>query len=363
MICLAGVVQAHVVSQIFGEWKESETWEIEVLFDAGYAVPAWRGDGEVEAPGREWLVALGETGWAPLRHEAERYLRECLQLKSDGREVAWMVDFPDFRNDPPAFPELLNGGAYFRVRVIGKDRLDPGASLRWAEGNRPSLILKVPRKEAGFLTIKPGEMRTAPLSGAGNDSGGRAAWVEAFQQGFLHVLPMGLDHVLFVMGLFFYQRKWRPLLWQSLAFTLAHTATLGLAAAGWVRVSGGWVEPLIALSLVVIAVENLRFKGAGEDRIRLGVVFGFGLIHGLGFAGALAAWLKPGEGFLTALLSANLGVEAAQVSLLMAAWCLTWRWHDGVGYRRVRGIGCIGIAAVGAFWFLERSGALAIFRM
>jgi hypothetical protein len=246
--------------------------------------------------------------------------------------------------------------------VLGHDRLRPGASLRWAEGKRPSLILQVPGKDIGFLTIKPGQIQTAPSRKTSHESGGKAAWVEAFRQGFLHVLPLGLDHVLFVMGLFFYQWKWRPLLWQSLAFTMAHTTTLGLAAAGWVRISGGWVEPLIALSLVVIAVENLRSKGAANYPLRLAVVFGFGLIHGLGFAGALAVWFKPGDGFLPALLSANLGVEVAQVSLLVVAWWLTWNWHDGDAYHRARWLGCSGISAIGCYWFLERSGALAIFQ-
>jgi hypothetical protein len=94
----------------------------------------------------------------------------------------------------------------------------------------------------------------------------------------------------------------------------------------------------------------------------LALVFGFGLIHGLGFAGALSAWLKPGEGFLTALLSANLGVEAAQVSLLGAAWCLTIGWNRGKIYQRLRWICCIGIAASGAFWFLERTGMSSMFQ-
>jgi hypothetical protein len=106
MLCLAGSLQGHVVSQLFEEWKESETWEIEVLFDAGYAVPEWRGDGQVEAPRRTWLAALGETGWAPLRREAERYLRESLQLTSDGREAAWTVDFPRFHAESASISYL-----------------------------------------------------------------------------------------------------------------------------------------------------------------------------------------------------------------------------------------------------------------
>lgn len=359
IFCLFDVARAHVVSQIFGEWKVAPTWEIEVLFDAGYAVPEWRADGQVEAPTREWLVALGENGWKSLRCEAERYLRESLQLKSGGQISEWTVAFPDFTKIPPDFPKPLNEGAYFRVRIVGTHSLKSDAAISWAGGMRPSLILQMPGKDAGFLTIKPGQV--LPLAVA-DQQPGRPSWVESFRQGFLHVLPSGLDHLLFVMGLFFYQRKWPPLLWQSLAFTLAHTVTLGLAAAGIVKVSGAWVEPLIALSIVVIALENLLPVKTAGYRARLALVFGFGLIHGLGFAGALAAWLKPGEGFLIALMSANLGVEAAQVTLLGAAWCLTAGWNRHNVYQRARWICCMGIAATGAFWFLERIGVLPIFQ-
>lgn len=359
MFCLANVARAHVVSQIFGEWKVAPTWEIEVLFDAGYAVPEWRADAQVGAPTREWLVALGKDGWEPLRREAERYLRESLQLSSGGQISEWTVAFPDFTKSPPDFPELLNEGAYFRMRIVGTHSFKKDVAISWAGGKRPSLILQMPGKNAGFLTIKPGQELPLPVPG---QQLGRPSWVETFRQGFLHVLPSGPDHLLFVMGLFFYQRKWRPLLWQSLAFTLAHTVTLGLAAAGVVKVSGAWVEPLIALSIVVIALENLLPVKTAGYRARLGLVFGFGLIHGLGFAGALAAWLKPGEGFLTALMSANLGVEAAQVTLLGAAWCLTSGWNRHKAYQRAHWICCVGIAATGAFWFLERIGVLPIFQ-
>lgn len=356
---LISTARAHVVSQIFGEWKTANTWEIEVLFDAGYAVPEWREDEQVAAPTREWLMALGEDGWRPLRNEAERYLRESLQMKSGGEFSEWTVEFPDFEKRPPDFPELLNDGAYFRMRLVGKSPLQNDAAIFWTEGKRPALVLQMPGTEAGFLTLASGQ--TLSLPGRGKELG-RPSWIESFRQGFLHVLPAGLDHVLFVMGLFFYQRKWRPLLWQSLAFTLAHTVTLGMAAAGVVRVSGAWVEPVIALSIIVIALENLLPVKVAGFRTRLALVFGFGLIHGLGFAGALSAWLKPGEGFLTALLSANLGVEAAQVSLLGAAWCLTIGWNRGKIYQRLRWICCIGIAASGAFWFLERTGMSSMFQ-
>ena len=344
-------LRAHVVTQLYGEWRPGTPWEMEIWFDAGYAVPEWRGDVNSPAPQREWLVEMGETGWKELRTEAERYLRESLVIFRGGEAVDWNVSFPDFETVPPDFPVRMSGGAYFRMRLSAAEAVPGTLELKWTEGDRPSLVLRLPGEEASYLTFAPGESGEL-------EKGGRLPWLETFRQGFLHVLPDGLDHVLFVMGLFFYRRAWRPLVTQSLAFTAAHTVTLGLAAAGWIRVSGNWVEPVIALSLVAVALENLRKRKEQTPWPRLAIVFGFGLIHGLGFAGALSAWLQPGEGFLTALVSANIGVEVAQVALLAVAWLLTLRWHRTAAFQRVRVAGCLAIAATGGFWVLERTGMI-----
>lgn len=340
-----------MVTQIFGEWKKDSPWEIEVLFDAGYAVPEWRGDAASAAPTREWLLGLGEAGWAPLRTEAERYLRESLTLTSNGRPTEWRVEFLDFKKSPPDFPELLNDGAYFRMRMIPETAEIPDR-MSWSSGSRPSFVLQLPGKNSSYITLTPSQ--SLPFPSAAKSVTGNASWAESFLQGFLHVLPKGLDHILFVLGLFLYRREWRPLLSQSLAFTLAHTVTLGLAAAGLVRLPGHWVEPMIALSLVAVALENLRSSKNRNTTLRLAIVFGFGLVHGLGFAGALSVWLKPGDGFLTALLCANLGVEAAQATILAVTWILTIPLHSTPFYPRLRLAGCMTIAGLGALWAIER---------
>lgn len=359
VLCLIMAIHAegHVVTQIFGEWKQSEPWQIEVLFDAGYAVPELRDDINSPAPSREWLVEQGEAGWAPLRREAERYFRECLQVKSGGKDARWTIEFIDFRNTPPDFPELLNDGAYFRMKILGVEPLEPGATIHWAAGTRPSFVIKLPGENTGYLTLAPSENLPLPVDGHAAQMG-RPAWMEAFRQGFLHVLPTGLDHILFVLGLFLYRRAWKPLVAQSLAFTLAHTLTIGLASAGIIRISGTWVDPLIALSLVVVALENLKADRSRNGKVRLAIVFGFGLVHGLGFAGTLSAWIKPGDGFLPALVSANLGVEAAQVCLLAAAWIVTLPLVSAAYYPRLRVVACLGIATAGMVLALQRMGWL-----
>ncbi|HPE47316.1 MAG TPA: HupE/UreJ family protein [Hyphomonas sp.] len=132
--------------------------------------------------------------------------------------------------------------------------------------------------------------------------------------GFQHILPGGADHILFVLALFLASTRVRPLLLQISAFTVAHTATLGLTAAGVIAPAGSVVEPLIALTIAWAAAENLIFKEMQAWRPLL--AFGFGLIHGMGFAGAFGALGLPQEIFWPALIGFNVGVEVGQLSVI-----------------------------------------------
>ncbi|MBK1881996.1 HupE/UreJ family protein [Luteolibacter pohnpeiensis] len=361
LLILTVSLQAHVVSQLYGEWvpQKEGSWEMRIQFEAGYAAPEIRDDPKAMAPSRSWLVGLGEARWSEMRKEAERYLRESLEIRSAGQKVDWQVSFPDFEKSPPDFPILLNDGAYF-MTVIRPTRMPEGSvELTWNKGTQPTLILDFPGDEDDYLTLDPGDTKVIHIDQP-QKTEKRGALLTSFLQGYHHVIPEGWDHVLFVLGLFFYRRKLRPLLGQSLAFTAAHTVTLGLAAAGIVKISGNWVEPAIAVSIVAVALENV-FRGredGPEKKVRLLVVFGFGLIHGLGFAGALSTWLKPGQGFLPSLLLANLGVEAAQATLLITAWILTIRWWKSKAYHYARIGICIGISLIGCYWTLQRVGLI-----
>jgi hypothetical protein len=172
--------------------------------------------------------------------------------------------------------------------------------------------------------------------------------------GFTHILPLGADHVLFVLGLFLLSTRLRPLLTQVTAFTAAHTVTLGLSIAGILRLSSSVVEPLIAASIVYVAVENLCREKVGPARLAL--VFSFGLLHGMGFAGALAdLGLPPGRRAL-ALVSFNVGVELGQLAVLAAAWlAVGWPFRERPWYRaRVVVPSSVAIAAVGLWWAVTR---------
>ena len=172
--------------------------------------------------------------------------------------------------------------------------------------------------------------------------------------GFTHILPGGLDHILFVLGLFLLSLHWRPLLAQTTAFTLAHSITLGLSMLGAISLPPRIVESAIALSIVYVAVENVVTERLRSWRIAL--VFGFGLIHGMGFAGVLKEFGLPRHEFLPALVSFNVGVEAGQVSVLLGAYLLLGWWAGSKPWYRRRVVvpTSLLIAAVGLYWTAQR---------
>ena len=139
--------------------------------------------------------------------------------------------------------------------------------------------------------------------------------------GMQHILPGGLDHILFVLALFLASERIRSLVIQISAFTIAHTITLGLAASGVVTPPASVVEPLIALSIAFVAIENIFLKDITKWRPL--VIFGFGLFHGLGFAGFIREVGLPPEQFWSSLIGFNLGVEFGQLAVVLAAFLLS----------------------------------------
>ncbi len=222
-----------------------------------------------------------------------------------------------------------------------------------------------------YGVLYPGEMSfTLDLTeqGISPKSGGRTEgsvgvkatpgdWLTLFgseiKRGFGHVVPTGLDHILFVLGVFLMTRKWKPLVLQISTFTVAHTLTLWLASAGYVKLPRNIVDPLIAASIVVVALENVLFKN--YTHWRLLIVFGFGLIHGLGFAGAMATRLDSNSSLVIGLLGINLGVEFGQLTVIALALILTGYIRDSEKYRKFVVVpGSLAIAALGVWWFIER---------
>jgi hypothetical protein len=172
--------------------------------------------------------------------------------------------------------------------------------------------------------------------------------------GFVHIVPRGLDHILFVLGLFLLSRKLGPLLWQVTAFTLAHSATLALSIYGVISLPATLVEPLIALSIAYVGLENMLTKKLMPWRVVL--VFCFGLLHGLGFAGVLTELGLPESEFVTALIGFNLGVEAGQLAVILLAFGLVFglRHKDALYRNLVIMPGSATITLMGLYWFWTR---------
>ena len=172
--------------------------------------------------------------------------------------------------------------------------------------------------------------------------------------GYTHVIPKGLDHILFILGLFFLSTKMAPLLYQVTAFTLAHSITLILSVTGWLTFPVSVVEPLIAASIVYVAIENIYTTKINPWRTA--VVFLFGLLHGMGFASVLLGLGLPDGGVGIPLLSFNVGVELAQITVILLAFVALYCCRNADWYRKIIAIPCsIMIASMGFYWVVERT--------
>jgi hypothetical protein len=172
--------------------------------------------------------------------------------------------------------------------------------------------------------------------------------------GYKHILPMGLDHILFVLGLFLLSPNIKSLFRQSLAFTVAHSVTLGLSMYGAINIPSNIVEPLIAISIVYVAVENI-FRNKVQSA-RLGIVFFFGLIHGMGFAGALSEIGLPQNAFMISLVMFNVGVELGQLTIILLAYFLLARSYGAKPFYKTRVVMPLSvlIAVIASYWTIER---------
>ena len=172
--------------------------------------------------------------------------------------------------------------------------------------------------------------------------------------GFKHIIPGGLDHILFILGIFLLSVHVRPLLWQVTMFTVAHTLTLGLSMRGIINLPANIVEPLIALSIAYIGIENIFAHSLHKSR--LVIVFFFGLLHGMGFASVLADFGMPPDAFMTALVSFNVGVELGQLAVILLAFLAVGVWfRDKSWYHAVIVVPCSSaIAITGLYWTWDR---------
>jgi len=275
------------------------------------------------------------------------------QPSFDGRPV--VPDRVDWVDPNPRAAEL-------HLRLSGP--IPPGArTFAWTSRTKLGTYLLTVQTEGEAapqrMWLEGGETSAPiPLRASVVPPTRREVIAQYLRLGYTHILPKGTDHILFVLGIFFLARRLKPVLIQVTAFTIAHTITLALTIYGVVSLRPAIVEPLIALSIVYVAVENIFTSELNPWRVAL--VFAFGLVHGMGFAGVLSELGLRRSEFLPALVSFNVGVELGQLTVILGAWLtLGLPFRDRPWYRqRVVVPVSLAIAAVGLFWAIQRFTAI-----
>lgn len=178
--------------------------------------------------------------------------------------------------------------------------------------------------------------------------------IQYLSLGFEHVIPLGFDHILFMVSIYFLASDVRAVVVSCSVFTLAHSLSLGITAGGHYIPDPAWVEPIVAFSIVVTALANIVRIGSGANR--LVAIFFFGLIHGMGFARALQEVGLPKGSFLPALLSFNVGVELGQLVVIFAVYVGVVRWFSEKPWYRSRIVMPASsiMACIALYWTIER---------
>ena len=323
---MAGLAQAHEVVPTIADVQSSDgqvTLDLRVNLEAlmsGIDLDAVADTNDAEnASDYDSLRALPADEVAARAPELLAQWNALPLLRADGEPVALeavALTLPEDVN-----PELPRIAEWSLQGMVPQDTR--GLVVSWPDGSG-ALVLRQQGVENPYTGYLDGGAESPEILLAG---GGQQSALEAFSSyipvGFDHILPKGLDHILFVLGLFFLSTHLRPLIWQVTAFTAAHTVTLALGALGWVTVPGSIVEPLIAASIVYVAVENIFLAGLSPWRPL--VIFGFGLLHGLGFASVLGEFGLPQDQFIPALIGFNIGVEIGQLTVIAVMFLCVWQ--------------------------------------
>ena len=290
----------------------------------------------------------------------KRLFERRVRVRFDGTPVPFSVDFPD--HGPPratgaVIPTVLGLTARLTGTIPeGAQTVEFFASRAFAEVHLT--IIDETRDIEHQMILEQGARSTPfQLVGQNANSNNNSQAQQYFWLGVRHIIPDGLDHILFVLGLFLFSLKLRPLVTQVTAFTVAHALTLTAATLGTVSLSPELVEPLIAISIAYVAIENIL-----TDRLTLWrpiVVFAFGLLHGLGFAGSLAALDLPNQEQLVSLVMFNAGIEVGQLVVIAAATAI-FGWYRHKSWYRARIIipASAVIATIGIVWAIERAYGL-----
>lgn len=363
MLCLTLPARAHETRPAVGDIQvaaQQVTLTIRMVLEAPLAGINLDGlDDTNDAPEAEIYDRLREASATRLAAEARTAwpdLAAKVTLESDGTRLE-----PQLQN--VLVEEEPNFDLPRESVVTMTAALPEGAApvtFAWDRSLGPIALRQIGAGEDAYSAYLTGGATSAdiPRDGASADVSALRNFGNYIVIGFEHILPKGLDHILFVLGLFFFSTRLGPLLWQVTAFTLAHTVTLALATFDLVSVPASIVEPLIAASIAYVALENIFTRKMTPWRPV--VVFVFGLLHGLGFASVLGEiGLSAGQAALS-LIAFNIGVELGQLTVIAAAFLAVGLWFGKKPwYRDVIAVpASVAIGIIGAYWFVERIGLI-----
>jgi hydrogenase/urease accessory protein HupE len=349
LLILGTLIHAHEIgtTRVTAAFKEDRTYEIEIATDAvalADKLLASKGAPPLSAPRADDLL--------PLLEGFDEAFRQRVKVVFDASEVRPAVRYAI---TPASGPASVPGAA---IKLTG--RIPSGASrfswtYAWTFASYALTIQNAPNTSAATQWLEGDQTSASVVLAAPPPPINRLATAWRYLTlGFTHIVPYGLDHMLFVLGIYLLSRRARSVLLQVSAFTVAHSITLGLSMYGFLSVPSRVVEPMIAISIAYVAIENIFHSELKSWRVAL--VFVFGLLHGLGFAGALKELRMPRSEFLTALLTFNVGVETGQLAVISAAFLLFgWHCSHRAWYRsRVVVPLSMLIACTALFWTFQR---------
>lgn len=239
------------------------------------------------------------------------------------------------------------------------DEDDEFLTFKWSEKYGPIIIREINelKKEDDLYTeyLQAGLQTDKIFIKSENTQSIFKSIINYFILGIQHIIPKGLDHILFIVGLFFFSVTLRPLLIQVTMFTIAHSITLIFVSVSYINVNPLIVEPIIALSIAYVGIENI-FKQYVKEYLRYIIIFFFGLLHGLGFALVLSDIGYQSSKLILNLISFNLGIEAAQIFIILSLYILLGiKFSNKKYYRYIFQVPVsLFIALVGIYWFFER---------
>ena len=239
------------------------------------------------------------------------------------------------------------------------DEDDEFLTFKWSEKYGPIIIREINelKKEDDLYTeyLQAGLQTDKIFIKSENTQSIFKSIINYFILGIQHIIPKGLDHILFIVGLFFFSVTLRPLLIQVTMFTIAHSITLIFVSVSYINVNPLIVEPIIALSIAYVGIENI-FKQYVKEYLRYIIIFFFGLLHGLGFALVLSDIGYQSSKLILNLISFNLGIEAAQIFIILSLYVLLGiKFSNKKYYRYIFQVPVsLFIALVGIYWFFER---------